>query len=127
MPSHKPAILSTYLGKIIRRLSIDTLRKRSRQKRSQYNLSLSELEDCVPGGENPEREIEGKLLTEKINLYLATLPKETRDVFVGRYYFMDSVKKVSAYTNMSESKAKSLLFRARNELKLFLEKEGFSI
>jgi DNA-directed RNA polymerase specialized sigma24 family protein len=28
---------------------------------------------------------------------------------------------------MSESKAKSLLFRTRNRLKAFLEKEGFSV
>lgn len=33
MPPHKPSILSTYLGKLTRRISIDVFRKKNRQKR----------------------------------------------------------------------------------------------
>ena len=53
MPPQKPGILSTYLGKITRQLSIDLYRKKHRQKRggSDYALSLTELEDCVSGGD----------------------------------------------------------------------------
>ena len=51
MPPHRPSVLSTYLGKITRQLSIDWLRTQNRAKRksSEYALSLSELEDCVAG------------------------------------------------------------------------------
>jgi RNA polymerase sigma-70 factor (ECF subfamily) len=130
MPSHRPQVLSTYLGKITRQLSIDIFRKKNAEKRqgSQYAVSLSELGECVPcasGGGSPEKAAESKLLTAKINEWLETLPEDTRNLFVGRYYHMDSLKTVAGYYGMSESKAKSVLFRARNSLKEHLEQEGF--
>ena len=69
MPPHKPCILSTYLGKITRRISIDIFRKKNRQKRkaSEYALSLAELVDCVEGGGTPEEDMEVKLLADAIN------------------------------------------------------------
>ena len=129
MPPHKPDILSAYLGKITRQTSIDAYRKRGSQKRrgSQYALSLSELEECVSGGESPEREAEAALLADSINAFLRLLPSETRHAFIGRYYFMDSTREVAAYCGMSESKLKSVLYRARQKLKEHLEKEAFSI
>ena len=50
-----------------------------------------------------------------------------RNAFIGRYYFLDSLKEVAAYCGMSESKCKSLLYRTRVGLKEYLEKEGFSV
>ena len=69
MPTHKPSVLSTYLGKITRQLSIDAFRTRNRDKRkhSEYAVSLSELEDCISGSETTEQSIELKLLAEAIN------------------------------------------------------------
>ena len=71
MPTHKPGVLSTYLGKITRQLSIDAFRTRNRDKRkhSEYAVSLSELEDCISGSETTEQSIELKLLAEAINTY----------------------------------------------------------
>ena len=127
IPPHKPDVLSTYLGKLARRISIDIFRKRNREKRreSQYELSLSELGECLAGGDSPEQQVDAKLLSEAINRFLQELPEEARNLFVGRYYFLDPLKEVARYCDMSESKAKSILFRTRNSLKIFLEKEGF--
>ena len=43
IPPNKPTVLSTYLGKLTRRISIDRFRKKSSQKRGggEYALSLS--------------------------------------------------------------------------------------
>ena len=38
---------------------------------------------------------------------------------------MDPLKEVAAYCGMSESKAKTMLFRTRVKLKEYLAKEGF--
>jgi len=129
MPMHKPNVLSTYLGKITRQISIDVFRKRKAKKRwcSEYAISLSELEECIPSGNDLEQDFEGAVLAEAINRWLRTLPQEARNAFVGRYYFMDSTKAVASYCNMSESKVKSLLYRTRIELKTYLEKEGYLI
>lgn len=129
MPPHKPGRLSAYLGKITRQLSIDIFRKKSRQKRqpSQYILSLSELEECIPGENITQQEIDLHLLAEAIGRYLKTLSERERNVFVGRYFFLDSISEVAAYYHMSESGAKSMLYRIRKALKSYLEQEGFEI
>lgn len=129
MPPHKPGILSTYLAKITRRLSIDIYRKKNRKKRqaSEYALSLEELADCVSAGNTTEQAMNVQLLAEAINEYLYGISPEARNTFIGRYYFMDSLKEVARYCGMSEAKAKTLLYRTRCGLKLYLEKEGLDL
>ena len=129
MPPHKPNVLAAYLGKITRQLSIDVLRTRNREKRkpSEYEVSLSELEDCVSGEETTERSVDLKLLAEAINAYLRTLPAEARNMFVGRYYFADPIKEVANYCGVSVPKVKSVLYRTRQGLKDHLKKEGFEL
>lgn len=129
IPPHKPNILSTYLGKLTRRISIDIFRRRNRHKRksSEYILSLAELEECVSGGNTPEEVVEVQLLADAINTFLSTLSEETRNLFIGRYYFMDSLREVAEHCDMTESRAKNILFRTRCSLKVYLEKEGFIV
>ena len=129
MPPHRPSVLSTYLAKITRRVSIDVLRKKNRDKRvpSEYMSSLSELGDCVSGALSVEREIEAEELGKVINAYLKTISAEARNLFVGRYFYMDSLKEVARYCGMSETKAKMILYRTRCGLKAYLEQEGYYI
>lgn len=129
MPPHKPSVLSAYLAKLTRRISIDCFRYRTRDKRlaSEYAISLSELGDCVSGGNTTEELVNVKLLADTIGIFLRLQSEDARTAFIGRYYFLDSVKEVAAYCGMSESKCKSLLHRTRIALKAYLEKEGFSV
>lgn len=127
IPPQKPDILSTYLAKITRRIAIDILRRKKRSKRlpSEYTVSLSELEESLSGGNATETEIDTRLLADAINGYLRTLPEEAKNAFIGRYYFADSIREIAAYSQTSEAKIKSLLYRTRNKLRLYLEQEGF--
>lgn len=129
IPPHRPSVLSTFLGKITRREAIDTLRKKTREKRipSEYVYSLAELEDVISGENRVEESVEMEQLAAAINGYLKTISEDARHLFVGRYYFLDSLKDVAAYCGMSESKAKSLLYRTRCGLKNYLEQEGYSL
>ena len=126
MPTHRPDVLSTYLGKITRQIAIDVFRKKNSVKRyaSTYALSLSELTDTFSSGDGPEHNCEKKQLDTAINQFLRTLPEDARNAFIGRYYFFDPLKQVAAYCGMSEAKAKSLLYRTRQKLKDYLAKEG---
>jgi len=126
MPPHKPAVLSTYLGKLTRRISIDLFRKRTSEKRGggEYALSLEELGECF-GGNSTEEAVDAQALSQAIALFLRTLSPEVRNVFIGRYYYLDPVKKVAGYCGISESKAKILLHRTRQGLWEYLQKEGF--
>lgn len=127
MPPHRPAALSTFLAKITRNLALDRLRRRHSEKRrpSEYEASLSELEECVTDGGGPEETVELQQLAEAISAYLYTLSEESRSAFVCRYFFGDSIREIASYCGAGESKIKSMLHRARLGLKKQLEQEGF--
>lgn len=129
IPPHKPMVLSTYLAKITRRVAIDIVRKKSREKRipSEYLFSLSELEECVSDKQNMEAYIEAEVLGKAINQYLRSISEDARNLFIGRYFYMDSLKDVASYCGMTEARAKSLLYRTRRGLKVYLEQEGYEI
>lgn len=129
IPPHRPQFLSTYLAKLTRRAAIDILRKKNRDKRipSEYTFSLSELEECVSDSHNIDTRLDAELLGTAINGYLQTISEEARNLFIGRYFFLDSLKDAARYCGMSETKAKSMLYRTRCGLKAYLEKEGYYI
>ncbi|MCQ2529060.1 MAG: sigma-70 family RNA polymerase sigma factor [Saccharofermentans sp.] len=130
MPPHRPEVLSAFLAKITRRLSIDIFRKRTASKRggTEYELSLQELQESgFEAGEdsNVIDDNESEVLGQLISKYLKTLPETTRNIFIGRYFHNDPLKEICAYYGFSETKVKSLLFRTRNGLRDYLAKEGF--
>ena len=129
IPPHRPCVLSAYLAKLTRRISIDRFRYRSREKRhgSEYEISLSELEECVSSGNTTEEAVNAKLLADAIGIFLRLQPEENRNAFLCRYYFLDPVKEVAARCGMTESKCKTVLHRMRLSLKAYLEQEGFSV
>ena len=127
MPPHRPSVLSTFLGKITRRISIDLWRKNSAQKRGNGRtaLAIDELEDCVSGSGSMETESERRELIGKINDFLRSLPDTERCVFLRRYWYMDSVLSIARQFGFSESKVTSMLHRTREKLRVLLEKEGY--
>lgn len=127
IPPHRPSVLSTFLGKITRRVSINKWDERNAKKRGagEIALALDELVDCVPSSQNVERTIERKELTRAINAFLAQLSETERDIFVCRYWFMSSIKEISANFKISESNAKTSLFRTRKKLYSYLQEEGY--
>jgi len=127
IPPHKPAILSIFLGKITRRISIDRWRIRNAKKRGggEMPLVLEELAECITGNNSIEQELEQKRLTEVINTFVLGLPKTEQNVFLCRYWYMDSIDSICRQFGFSESKVKSMLYRTREKLKHVLEKEDF--
>jgi RNA polymerase sigma-70 factor (ECF subfamily) len=127
MPPHRPSVLSTFLGKITRRISIDLWRKFSAEKRGGGTaaLALDELEDCVSGIEDVVTEVEGLELQKKLNYFLLSLPKLERQVFMCRYWYMDTISDIAKHFACSESKIKSMLYRTRKKLGTMLKKEGY--
>ena len=75
----------------------------------------------------PETVLQQKHLEEAIGAFVRGLSPEARTLFLGRYYYFDSLKEVAAYCGMGEAKAKSLLHRTRQKLRIYLEQEGFSL
>ncbi len=127
IPPHKPQVLSAYLGKLTRRISIDIYRKKNTKKRAtgEYALSLEELSECLSAGDTTQQEADCQILSQAIATYLKALPREARNVFLGRYYYLDPVAKIAQYCHISQAKVKILLYRTRQELGQYLKEEGF--
>ena len=127
IPPHKPEILSSFLGKITRRIAIDRWRINRAEKRGggETALVLDELEECISNENDIEADMERKLLVKTLNAFLGNLSVSERKVFVCRYFYMDSVESISEQFGFSKGKVKSMLFRTREKLRVYLQKEGF--
>lgn len=127
MPPHRPSILSTFLGKLTRRISLDRWRKRTAIKRggSSVVIALEELEECIQGKESVETIIDQKEMARLITLFLEKLSEEERRIFLCRYWYFDSIAEISRGFSYSQSKVTSMLHRTRGRLKKFLIKEGY--
>lgn len=129
IPPQNPACFRAFLGRIARNLSLDCYKKRNTQKRSGNNnaLLLSELEECIPSPADVEREFDDGEIAKYLSKFLHSQTKQNRALFIRRYWHCDSVKQISKRFGLSESKVKSSLFRLRNSLKVYLEKEGVKL
>jgi len=128
IPPSRPTMFGAFLAKISRNLAINKWKAKSAARRGggEIDLMLSELEGCIPSTQahEPEQAYEASLLTQSINTCLASMDQTARVVFVLRYFHGESIRSISERFDMSESKVKSLLFRARKKLSAHLEKEG---
>ena len=127
IPPRRPSVLSAFLGKITRHISIDRWRERSAYKRGggEVTLALEELEDCVAGLQNVEMEYERKELIRAYVKFLDTLPITERRVFLCRYWYVDSVEAIAEKFGFSQSKVKTMLYRTRKKFRKTLWEEGF--
>ena len=129
IPPERPSVFPAFLGRIARNLALDRYKARKAQKRAsdETALLLSELEDCIPSGRSVEDEFEARAAAEAIDRFLSRIGKEDRILFVRRYWYADSIIMIARRFAVSESKVKTNLFRTRNKLRDYLEKEGIAI
>ena len=87
-------------------------------------LSLDELAFSLPGGDIWDT-LNAKLLGQSINTFLSTQSRDTRAIFLRRYWYGDSVRSIAKAYSMKESAVSARLLRTRGKLADHLKKEGF--
>ena len=129
IPPHEPMdYLYAFLARITRRISLNCCRSRSRLKRSAFVCELTaEMEQCIPAPDDMACRIDDMVLAEAINGFLGSLWEEKRNIFLRRYWYLDSVADISKRYGISQSKVKTTLFRCRDQLRTYLEQEGYNI
>ena len=129
IPPHEPRFyLFAFLARITRHIALDFCKERSRLKRSAFICELSEeMEQCISSPDDTQCRVETTVLSDVINGFLATLSEEKRNIFVRRYWYMDSVPAIARLYGISQSKVKSILFRTRNQLREHLIEEGYEL
>ena len=87
---------------------------------------FSELEECL-SDESLAALNEDEGIVDAINRFLKTLDQENRILFVRRYYYMDSNEMLAKTFGINDNTIRQRLFRMRENLKKFLEKEGIGL
>lgn len=129
MPPHRPSVLSTFLGKITRNLSIKRYKHNTADKRGggELPLVLDELLDCVSGKDDVEQEFNRQELVKAIDDFLDILPKDKRSIFICRYWYTDSISDIAHQHGMKDGAVSMTLNRLRSKLHNYLLERGFEL
>lgn len=129
MPPHKPGLLSAFLGKITRNLSIQRYRYNTAHKRggSQTAIVLDEIAELVSGANDAEQELDRKELVRAIDDFLDSIPKSRKNLFVCRYWYFDSISEIANRFGMTENHVSVTLNRLRLTLHNYLLERGFEL
>ena len=129
IPPHEPrSYLYAFLARITRHISLNCCRDRRRLKRNACICEFdAEMEECIPSPDDIECRIDNMTLSKSINGFLGELDEEKRNIFIRRYWYLDSIADISLHFALSESKVKTTLCRCRARLREYLKKESYTI
>ena len=127
IPPQRPKYYYAFLASICRHLSFHKVDWKLAAKRNAEVVTLTqEMEMCIPDTSR-DRKLEGKELGRIMNAFLESLPKDTRLIFLRRYWHVDTIGEIAARYGMTESKVKMQLSRTRAKLQTYLESEGIYV
>ena len=123
IPPNKPKSLKYFLASIVRNLALNRYGYNNAQKRSgTADVIVDEFCECTA---DKSVHIEDEFaVREAINAFLKSLNKQTRIIFMRRYWYFCSVNEIAESEGLSVNNVKVILYRTRNKFRTFLEKEG---
>ncbi len=128
IPPERPEPLRAYVIRIIRNISIAKYHANTSLKRnSYYDTALDELEECISDCCTIEDEIDADRLAMYLNNFIESLDKESRIMFMCRYWCSDSVSDIARMFGIRSHTVSVRLFRIREKLKEYLSKEGVDV
>lgn len=127
IPPERPNFFFAFLSKICRFISFGRMDWNNAAKRRADLVSLTaELEACVPD-RRVQEQLEAKELGKILSAFIATLPADSRLIFLRRYWHLDTTEEIAKNYGFSVSKVKTQLHRTRAKLYSYLEKEGIAV
>ena len=129
IPPQRPKIFQAFLSKITRNIALGRIRKATAEKRipSEMTRSLEELDECILVEPGEDEKYYVNRLSELFNRYLETLSDRQLFIFVCRYYYSDSIISIADMLKLSKNTILRDLAKIRQELREFLEKEGYTV
>ena len=129
IPPARPSAFRAWLGRITRNLSLDRWKQSRAEKRGGDGMEvlLGELDQCVPAPHGTEQALEDQEIAALISRFLRELPKDSRVMFLRRYWYGEDIADIAQTLNCGQGKVKSSLFRTRKALRSYLEKEGVAL
>ena len=128
IPPARPNNFKAFIAKITRNLAVDKIKHKTAQKRSAARVAFEELEATLSSEELFISDGVGiEELQKAINSFLYTQTPRNRAIFILRYFYCESVSSVARKMGTSESNTSKILTKTREELKEYLQKEGYYV
>ncbi len=122
IPPERPLHFCAFITRIMRNLALN--KARANKRRASYELSAIREELSNIGVNDLCDEIE---LREAIRAFVSGLDTTQRRVFVQRYFYMLSVRRIALEQGLSVGNVKAILSRTRVKLRAFLKERGFTV
>lgn len=128
IPPECPEQLSAYVYRVVRNISLKKHRSNTAKKRnSYYDMALDEIEGCLPSDFSIENEFNAEILSNEINMFLTTLTKDNRIIFVKRYWLGEKISEIAKDFNTTAHNITVKLSRTRKALKKHLNEKGYNL
>lgn len=128
IPPESPAPLRPWVCKVTRNLALKRYHENTAQKRcSRYDAALEELEAVLPAAVTAEDALLEKELAGHINGFLSGLDRESRALFLRRYWYGDGVEELAKDLGLRPNTISVRLSRIRGKLKHYLKEEGYDL
>ena len=127
IPPQRPLFLKAFFGKITRNIALDYVRRETAESRGggTVPLVLDELAECIASSDSVEAQIDARELGRAISTFVRQLKERDGDLFLRRYFYMDSLEDAAHHVGMSPKHAAVSLHRTRKRLEEYLRKEGY--
>ena len=124
IPPARPEHFKGWLGAVVRHRAIAMGKENNRAAPAVEESAMELLRDLSPSGDL-QAGAEAKELGEAISAFLWTQKQPIRRAFLLRYWGCEGLEEIARALGWSLSKTKTVLFRTRNSLKEYLQKEGY--
>lgn len=124
IPPKRPKVLSAFVGRITRGLAIDCFRRKQAAKRMDGHMAdvCGEMDE-LSFSYTVEDKMAEKELIHTIEIFLGKLSEADRNIFIRRYWYLDSIKDIAKRHGVSQGCIKTNLCRNRKKLYRILKQE----
>lgn len=123
VPPTRPDCFKGWLGAIVRHQAL-AIGKKNNRRPPEADDAAWELAAYLPCAGDLDSEVRTRDLCRAVSDFLWKQKPDIRMAFVRRYWYADTVETLASSMGWSVSKTKSVLFRLRNHLRRYLDKEG---
>lgn len=125
IPPAKPMFFRAFISQIMRRTAINRYYQNTGKRKipSELTVSMDECGEFIAEEKSSDEEIDARELGRLISDFVRGLPAKRQYIFMGRFYFADSVTVIADELKVSKSAVYKEIKKLRKELRIFLEQK----
>lgn len=125
IPSNRPLSLKSYVGRITRNLSLNRFKKETRKKRggNETEAVYEELAEFLGQEDTVARNLEKRQFLDFLTDYLNSVSKRDREIFVLRFWYLETPKEIANTFGVSEKEIYNRLYLLRRRFQEKWKKE----